>query len=39
MSLCNLRDDAKKKVHAIIDKFAKRGLRSLVVTKQVFLPN
>ncbi|KAH1094901.1 hypothetical protein GYH30_040276 [Glycine max] len=34
MSLCNLRDDAKKKVHAIIDKFAKRGLRSLVVTKQ-----
>uniref|UniRef100_A0A0R0IAH0 Plasma membrane ATPase n=4 Tax=Glycine subgen. Soja TaxID=1462606 RepID=A0A0R0IAH0_SOYBN len=34
MSLCNLRDDAKKKVHAIIDKFAERGLRSLAVARQ-----
>ncbi|ESW10800.1 hypothetical protein PHAVU_009G239000 [Phaseolus vulgaris] len=34
MSLCNLRDDAKKKVHAIIDKFAERGLRSLAVSRQ-----
>ncbi|KAG4956786.1 hypothetical protein JHK84_042756 [Glycine max] len=34
MALCNLRDDAKKKVHAIIDKFAERGLRSLAVARQ-----
>ncbi|KAK7354717.1 hypothetical protein VNO80_20185 [Phaseolus coccineus] len=34
MSLCNLREDAKKKVHAIIDKFAERGLRSLAVSRQ-----
>ncbi|KAK7329258.1 hypothetical protein VNO77_23411 [Canavalia gladiata] len=34
MTLCNLRDDAKKKVHAIIDKFAERGLRSLAVSRQ-----
>ncbi|RYR13917.1 hypothetical protein Ahy_B04g070663 isoform D [Arachis hypogaea] len=34
MNLCNLRDDAKKKVHAIIDKFAERGLRSLAVSRQ-----
>ncbi|BAT80152.1 hypothetical protein LR48_Vigan04g002600 [Vigna angularis] len=34
MSLCNLREDAKKKVHAIIDKFAERGLRSLAVARQ-----
>ncbi|KAL5141090.1 Plasma membrane ATPase 4 [Glycine soja] len=34
MSLCNLRDDAKKKVHSIIDKFAERGLRSLAVARQ-----
>ena len=36
MTLCNLRDDAKRKVHAIIDKFAERGLRSLAVARQVF---
>ncbi|CAJ1975888.1 unnamed protein product [Sphenostylis stenocarpa] len=34
MALCNLREDAKKKVHAIIDKFAERGLRSLAVARQ-----
>ncbi|XP_015947608.2 plasma membrane ATPase-like, partial [Arachis duranensis] len=34
MNLCNLRDDAKKKVHAIIDKFAERGLRSLAISRQ-----
>ncbi|KAH1216211.1 Plasma membrane ATPase 4 [Glycine max] len=34
MTLCNLRDDAKRKVHAIIDKFAERGLRSLAVARQ-----
>jgi len=37
MTLCNLRDDAKKKVHAIIDKFAERGLRSLAVARQVLI--
>jgi len=35
MNLCNLRDDEKKKVHAIIEKFAERGLRSLGVARQV----
>ncbi|XP_027188362.1 plasma membrane ATPase 4-like [Cicer arietinum] len=34
MNLCNLKDDAKKKVHAIIEKFAERGLRSLGVARQ-----
>ncbi|MED6221320.1 Plasma membrane ATPase 4 [Stylosanthes scabra] len=34
MNLCNMREDAKKKVHAIIDKFAERGLRSLAVARQ-----
>ncbi|KAK7303907.1 hypothetical protein RJT34_14825 [Clitoria ternatea] len=34
MALCNLSTDAKKKVHAIIDKFAERGLRSLAVSRQ-----
>ncbi|KAJ8755349.1 hypothetical protein K2173_019147 [Erythroxylum novogranatense] len=34
IELCNLRDDVKKKVHGIIDKFADRGLRSLAVGRQ-----
>ncbi|PON80994.1 P-type ATPase [Trema orientale] len=34
IELCNLRDDASKKAHAIIDKFADRGLRSLAVGRQ-----
>ncbi|KAF2301468.1 hypothetical protein P3X46_001183 [Hevea brasiliensis] len=34
IELCNLRDDAKKKAHAIIAKFADRGLRSLAVCRQ-----
>ncbi|XP_057421160.1 plasma membrane ATPase 4 [Lotus japonicus] len=34
MTLCNLREDTKKKVHAMIDKFAERGLRSLAVSRQ-----
>nr|KYP42820.1 Plasma membrane ATPase [Cajanus cajan] len=34
ISLCNLREDVKKKAHAIIGKFADRGLRSLAVAKQ-----
>ena len=35
MNLCNLREDEKKKVHTIIEKFAGRGLRSLGVARQV----
>ncbi|XP_068651804.1 plasma membrane ATPase 4-like isoform X1 [Aristolochia californica] len=34
VELCNLKDEAKNKVHAIIDKFADRGLRSLGVAMQ-----
>ncbi|XP_048132939.1 plasma membrane ATPase 4-like [Rhodamnia argentea] len=34
LTLCNARDDLKKKVHAVIDKFAERGLRSLAVARQ-----
>ncbi|KAJ4848688.1 ATPase 9, plasma membrane-type [Turnera subulata] len=34
IELCNLREDAKRKAHAIIDKFADRGLRSLAVGRQ-----
>ncbi|CAN6573128.1 unnamed protein product [Malus baccata var. baccata] len=32
--LCNLKGDAEKKAHAIIGKFADRGLRSLAVARQ-----
>ncbi|XP_050382307.1 ATPase 9, plasma membrane-type isoform X1 [Argentina anserina] len=34
IDLCELKDDARKKAHAIIDKFADRGLRSLAVARQ-----
>ncbi|KAL6134254.1 hypothetical protein ACLB2K_066486 [Fragaria x ananassa] len=34
IDLCELKDDARKKAHAIIDKFADRGLRSLAVCRQ-----
>ncbi|KAE7997253.1 hypothetical protein FH972_001901 [Carpinus fangiana] len=34
IELCNLREDVKKKAHAIIAKFADRGLRSLAVATQ-----
>ncbi|XP_015871527.2 ATPase 9, plasma membrane-type [Ziziphus jujuba] len=34
IELCNLRDDPRKKAHAIIDKFADRGLRSLAICRQ-----
>ncbi|KAG1364459.1 Plasma membrane ATPase [Cocos nucifera] len=34
MNLCNCREDVRKKVHAVIDKFAERGLRSLAVARQ-----
>ncbi|KAI5397084.1 hypothetical protein KIW84_063057 [Lathyrus oleraceus] len=32
MNLCNLREDAKRNIHAMIDKFAEKGPRSLAVT-------
>ncbi|XP_014515680.1 plasma membrane ATPase 4 [Vigna radiata var. radiata] len=34
VELCRLREDVKKRVHAIIGKFADRGLRSLAVARQ-----
>ncbi|XP_044479584.1 ATPase 9, plasma membrane-type [Mangifera indica] len=34
IELCNLREDVSKKAHAIIGKFADRGLRSLAVARQ-----
>ncbi|XP_077238041.1 plasma membrane ATPase 4-like isoform X2 [Tasmannia lanceolata] len=34
IELCNLKDDARNKVHAIIHKFADRGLRSLGIARQ-----
>lgn len=34
LALCNCREDVRKKVHAVIDKFAERGLRSLAVARQ-----
>lgn len=34
LALCNAREDFKKRVHSIIDKFAERGLRSLAVARQ-----
>jgi len=35
ITLCNCKEDVRKKVHAVIDKFAERGLRSLGVARQV----
>ncbi|XP_057956724.1 plasma membrane ATPase 4 [Malania oleifera] len=34
IALCNCKEDVKRKVHAVIDKFAERGLRSLAVARQ-----
>ncbi|KAK8644765.1 hypothetical protein V6N13_118635 [Hibiscus sabdariffa] len=34
LSLCSAKEDLKKNVHSIIDKFADRGLRSLGVARQ-----
>ncbi|XP_023529520.1 plasma membrane ATPase 4-like isoform X2 [Cucurbita pepo subsp. pepo] len=34
LTLCNCKADVKKKAHAVIDKFAERGLRSLAVARQ-----
>ncbi|CAA3030147.1 plasma membrane ATPase 4 [Olea europaea subsp. europaea] len=34
LTLCNCKEDLKKKVHGVIEKFAERGLRSLAVARQ-----
>ncbi|KAG6387869.1 hypothetical protein SASPL_153064 [Salvia splendens] len=34
LELCHSKDDVRKKVHSVIDKFAERGLRSLGVARQ-----
>ncbi|XP_074565700.1 plasma membrane ATPase-like [Curcuma longa] len=34
VSLCNCKDDVRRKVHSVIDKYAERGLRSLAVARQ-----
>ncbi|KAE8056496.1 hypothetical protein FH972_013265 [Carpinus fangiana] len=34
ITLCNCKEDVKKRVHSVIDKFAERGLRSLAVARQ-----
>ncbi|CAM8958560.1 unnamed protein product [Rhodiola kirilowii] len=34
IALCNCKEDVKRKVHAVIDKYADRGLRSLAVARQ-----
>ncbi|KAG4931131.1 hypothetical protein JHK82_048214 [Glycine max] len=34
ITLCNCKEDVRRKVHAVIDKFAERGLRSLGVARQ-----
>ncbi|KAL9262541.1 Plasma membrane ATPase 4-like protein [Drosera capensis] len=34
LDLCNCREDVRKKVHSVIEKFAERGLRSLAVARQ-----
>ncbi|XP_031097710.1 plasma membrane ATPase 4-like [Ipomoea triloba] len=34
LSLCNAREDLKRKVHSVIDKYAERGLRSLAISRQ-----
>ncbi|KAK9097393.1 hypothetical protein Sjap_022890 [Stephania japonica] len=34
ITLCNCKEDVRRKVHAVIDKYAERGLRSLAVARQ-----
>ncbi|CAN0899687.1 Plasma membrane ATPase 4 [Linum grandiflorum] len=34
LNLCNCKEDVRKKVHSVIDKFAERGLRSLGIARQ-----
>ncbi|XP_054821846.1 ATPase 8, plasma membrane-type [Prosopis cineraria] len=35
IELCNLKGEARKKAHTVIDQYADRGLRSLAVARQV----
>lgn len=35
ITLCNCKEDVKRKVHSVIEKYAERGLRSLAVARQV----
>lgn len=37
LNLAHNKSDIERRVHAVIDKFAERGLRSLAVAYQVFL--
>lgn len=34
LALCNCKEDVRKRVHSVIEKFAERGLRSLAVARQ-----
>lgn len=34
LDLCNCKEDVRKKVHSVIEKYAERGLRSLAVGRQ-----
>ncbi|VAH52852.1 unnamed protein product [Triticum turgidum subsp. durum] len=34
ITLCNCKEDVKRKVHSVIEKYAERGLRSLAVARQ-----
>nr|AAB17186.1 plasma membrane H+-ATPase [Solanum lycopersicum] len=34
LDLCNCKEDVRRKVHSMIDKYAERGLRSLAVARQ-----
>ncbi|KAB1204240.1 Plasma membrane ATPase 4 [Morella rubra] len=34
LNLCNCKEDVRRNVHSVIDKFAERGLRSLAVARQ-----
>ncbi|KAL6659126.1 hypothetical protein ACP70R_003166 [Stipagrostis hirtigluma subsp. patula] len=34
LTLCNCPEDVRRRVHAVIDKYAERGLRSLAVARQ-----
>ncbi|XP_078443683.1 plasma membrane ATPase isoform X2 [Wolffia australiana] len=34
LTLCNCKEDVKRKAHSVIDKYAERGLRSLAVARQ-----
>ncbi|CAL5328676.1 unnamed protein product [Camellia sinensis] len=37
LALCNCKEDVRKKVHSVIEKFAERGLRSLAIARQEVL--